>query len=270
MPIATSEIEFRLSVTTATFGDSLPGVAGASLGKYVSRTKVTSAVIGALFPSATAAEFGANNVDYQCLFVVNRHPSFALSNAVAWLTFQKPGGHTVDIAVDSTPVSSINSATAQAGTVTSKNVAPTLVSAFSLAPTKETAISLGVIGPGQVKAIWFRRSGTFDGVSAASGVIDPPGGPAPNEALLSATGTLSIGRPAVVQLGASGRLVAFGQPHSRPVLLSGDGRLEAFQGRNPRFSGYGSLTLVTKAQLLSATIPVFDSVILRVEGDSPA
>jgi hypothetical protein len=272
MAIAPSQIEYRLSVPDATSGDSADGAAGLSLGGWVSRSVVHGGVIGAVFPSATPVEFSQNAVDYQCVFVVNRHPRYPLSNAVAWLTFQKPGGQTIDIAPDDNPASSINAAEEQAVKVPDKGTAPSLASPFSLAPSKALGIQLGTIGPNQAKPIWLRRSGTFDGAAVAS--ADPPAPnpeSGPNNATFAGYGSLVVGRPAVAVLNGTGVLKLSGAPNFTSVALSGEGVLVANAGQlAPLFFGYGSLTLLAKAALAYVAAPTPDSVILRVEGYSPA
>lgn len=279
MAIAPSQIEYRLSVPDGSSGDSLPSsAAGQSLGRWVSRSVIPGGIIGNLFPNATPLEFLNNQVDYQCMFVVNRHPTITLQDAVAWLAFQKPGGHTVDIAPDDTAPASISANTPQALSVTNKNTAPALVAPFTSASEKTRGIMLGSIGPNQAKAIWFRRAGTFDGVAQPSSTpptltqgsgtgtdLDPSLVP------LNGSGTLTMGRPAVCVLGGVGVLSLAVRTGFTTVPLSGVGQLFINQGvRTPRFYGHGSLTLRAMAALAYVAAQVPDSVILRVEGFSPA
>jgi hypothetical protein len=161
MPIASSDILYKWSTTAGAAGNSTAaGAAGTSLGKYIATTQIVDATLNNLFPDITGDENAASNVDYQCIFVHNNHATLTLQNAVAWLSAEVAGGATVALATDNIAASAVGSASAQAAQIANKNTAPTGVSAFSAPTTKATGLSLGSIGPGQVKAIWVRRTAT--------------------------------------------------------------------------------------------------------------
>lgn len=158
MPIASTDILFKFSTTAGAAGNTTAGGgAGTSLGKYVSTTQIVDATLDNLFPDITGDENAASNVDYQAIFVHNAHATLTLQNAVAWLSAEVAGGATTAVGVDTTAASAVGSATAQALTIANKNTAPAAV-AFSAPTTKAAGVALGSIGPGQVKAIWVRRT----------------------------------------------------------------------------------------------------------------
>lgn len=161
MPISSTDILFKLSVTTGSAGNSTAaGAAGTSLGKYISTTQLVDATLDNLFPDVTGTENADDNVDYQCLFVHNNHATLTLQNAVAYISADVSGGANVAIAVDAIGPAAVGSSSAQAAQIANKDTAPTGVGAFS-APTDEASgLALGSIGPGQVKAIWIRRTAT--------------------------------------------------------------------------------------------------------------
>lgn len=160
MPIASTDILFKLSAPGASAGNAIAaGAAGTSLGKYVSTTVVVDATMDNVFPDVTGDENAASNVDYQCLFIHNNHATLTLQNAVMWLASEVSGGVNMALGADTVAPSAVGSSTAQALLIANKNTAPAGVG-FSAPTTKAAGISLGSIGPGQVKALWLRRTAT--------------------------------------------------------------------------------------------------------------
>lgn len=173
MAITSTDIVFRLSTTSGAAGDTTAqGSPNASLGKYVSTT-VMSAGSNTLYDNISGAENAASTVDYRCVFVLNNHATLTLQNAVVYMSAEVAGGAGVAIATDNVAASAKGSSSAQAAQVASETTAPTSVSAFSSPTTAGTGLSLGNIGPGQVKAFWVRRTAanttalTSDGVTFA-------------------------------------------------------------------------------------------------------
>ena len=164
MAITSSDIVFRLSVAAAA-GDTTAGTAATSLGDQVSTTAITTATLNNLFDDVSGAEAAAGDVEYRCIFVLNSHATLTLQNATVEVLSQTTGGGSIDIATDNTAVSAKGSASAQATTVANESTAPTGVSAFGAGP-----LSLGSLGPGQVKGVWLRRT-----VTAGAGAVDPDG-----------------------------------------------------------------------------------------------
>lgn len=169
MPIASSDILFKLSVPGASAGNaSAAGAPGTSLGNFVSTTVIVDASVDNIFPDVTGDENAASNVDYQCVFVHNNHATLTLQNAVAWLQSEVAGATNMALGVDPTAASAVAATAAQAVTIANKNTAPAGV-AFSAPTTKAAGVSLGNIGPGQVKAFWMRRTATNSAAQNSDG-----------------------------------------------------------------------------------------------------
>jgi hypothetical protein len=164
MPITASDIEFRLSVSAAS-GDSAAGTPATSLGDQVSTTVITDATLNNLFDDVSGAESTAGDIEYRCIFVLNNHDTLTLQNATITIQSQTAGGGTIDIATDNIAVSAVNSGSAQATSIPDEGTAPTGVSAFGSGP-----LSLGDLGPNQVKGVWLRRT-----VTAGAGAVNPDG-----------------------------------------------------------------------------------------------
>lgn len=164
MAIASADIVFRLSVTAAA-GDTTAGTPATSLGDQISTTAITTATLNNIWDDVSGAEAAAGDVEYRCLFVLNNHGSLTLTNPTITIASQTAGGGTIDIATDNIAVSAKASASAQAAQIANESTAPTGVSAFGSGP-----LSLGDIGPGQVKGVWMRRT-----VTAGAGALNPDG-----------------------------------------------------------------------------------------------
>lgn len=164
MAIASTDIVFRLSVAAAA-GDTTAGTPATSLGDQVSTTAITNATLNNLFDDVSGAEAAAGDVEYRCIFVLNNHATLTLQNATVEVLSQTAGGGAIDIATDNIAISAKAAAAAQAAAVANESTAPTGVSAFGAGP-----LSLGSLGPGQVKAVWLRRT-----VTAGAGAVDPDG-----------------------------------------------------------------------------------------------
>jgi len=98
-------------------------------------------------------------VDYRCIFLHNNHGSLTLLSPVLWIASEVAGGANIALGVDTTPASSIGSASAQALTIANTLTAPAGVT-FSSPTNKGTGLSLGDIPAGQCKAFWFKRTAT--------------------------------------------------------------------------------------------------------------
>ena len=170
MPIASTDILYKTSAPSASAGNTVANTtAGASLGKYVSTSVITDASLDNLFGDVTGTEDTASNVDYQCIFIHNNHATLTLQTAVVWLATEVAGGTNTAVGVDPTAVSAVGASAVQAETIADKNTAPASV-AFSSPTTKAAGLALGNIGPGQVKAIWVRRTATNSGAFSSDGV----------------------------------------------------------------------------------------------------
>lgn len=151
MLIHPSDIRLRLSAPGASAGNTVGGTAGNSLGRFVATTEFVNATPHNLFREVTAGENAGGTVDYQCLFVHNAHPTNTLQWPRASITSQVAGGVNVAIGVDPTPATALASPSAQAAVIADKDTAPAGV-------TFGTAVVLGRIPAGKVKALWVRRT----------------------------------------------------------------------------------------------------------------
>lgn len=159
MAITTGELLYKFSVKTGSAGNSTAGTASGSLGKYISTTQITDAVLNNLFDDVTGDENAASStVDYRCIFIHNSNGSLTWTSPVVWVSAETANGVDCAIATDDIAASAIGSAGAQAAEIASETTTPTGVSAFSTPTTKGTGLSLGNIANGSCKAFWIRRT----------------------------------------------------------------------------------------------------------------
>lgn len=160
MPIAASDLLFKLSVKTGSAGNSTAqGDPNASLGKYISTTQVTDNTLNNLFDNVTGEENAASDVEYRCIFIHNAHGSLSLTSPKVWISAEVSGGASVAIAVDSNvAASAIGSSSAQATEIADESTAPSPALSFSSPTTQGTGLSVGDIAAGFCKAIWIRRT----------------------------------------------------------------------------------------------------------------
>lgn len=156
MPIVGSDILYKYSVAAAA-GDTTPGTAATSLGDQISTTQLPDASVDNLFDVVTGDENAASEAEYRCFFVHNAHASLSWVNVVVWLSAEVGGGAAAAISVDTTGITALGSGAAQAKSVADENTAPA-AQAFSSPTTKGTGLAIGTIPPGNVAAIWVRRT----------------------------------------------------------------------------------------------------------------
>lgn len=160
MPIVSTDIIFKLSITSGSAGNSLAQAnANQSLGKYISTSAIASGSLNNLYDNISGAENAASNSDYRCIFVHNSHSTLTLQAAVAWISAEVPGGADCFIGVDPAAASPIGQSSNQAAAIGDELTAPGGVT-FTNPTTKSGGIVLGDIPPGQCKAIWMKRSAT--------------------------------------------------------------------------------------------------------------
>lgn len=169
MPIASTDILFKLSVTTGPGNSTAQANPNLSLGEFVSTTQVTDATLHNLFDLITGDENAASDVEYRCIFVHNAHATLTLENAVVWLSAEVAGGANAAISVDTTAASAVGSATAQAKEVVDESTAPA-TQTFTAPTTKATGLVIGNLTAGQVRGIWIRRSATNSAALNSDGV----------------------------------------------------------------------------------------------------
>lgn len=157
MAILSTDIVLRYSTASGSAGDTTASTAATSLGKYVSTTVVTTGANG-IFDDVSGAENAASTVDYRCIFVLNNHATLTATSVTVYASAEVAGGASVALALDSIAASAKGSAPAQSATIASETTAPTGVGAFSTPTTDGTGLAIGSLAPGQVKAIWVRRT----------------------------------------------------------------------------------------------------------------
>ena len=157
MPIASSDIVYRLTVKTGSAGDSTAGTPAGSLGKYASTTVVTDATLNNLFDDISGDENAASDVEYRAVAVLNNHSSLTLTAPVVWISSEVAGGASVAISVDTTAASAKGAAGAQLKEVADESTAPSSQT-FTAPTTKGTGLAMSDIAAGQVKGLWIRRT----------------------------------------------------------------------------------------------------------------
>lgn len=158
MPIIAGDLLWLLSIKTGSAGYSLAqSDPDAGLGKYCSTTQVIGSVSNEVFDDVSGDENAASDVEYRCLFLLNNHATLTWTSGVVWIYSETAGGAAWAIGVDPTAASAKGSAGAQAVEVADEDTAPAGVS-FSAPATKGAGLAMGDIGPGQVKAVWIRRT----------------------------------------------------------------------------------------------------------------
>jgi hypothetical protein len=171
MPIATSDLHWKLSLKTGTAGNqSTQPSPNASLGKYISTTDLVDNTLNNLFDDISGDENAASTVDYRCIFVHNAHATLSLLNAVVWLFAEVAGGANCAIAIDNVAASAIGSASAQADNIATETTAPSAAGAFSSPTTKATGLSIGTIAAGQCRAVWVKRTAQNSAALDSDGV----------------------------------------------------------------------------------------------------
>lgn len=169
MSIVAADIKLKLSVVSGSAGNTTAGTVGASLGKYISTTVITDGAANGLFPSITGAENAASQVDYACVFVHNSHATLTLTGTKVYVSAQVANGASVAIAIDSTAASAVGSSSAQALQIASDTTAPAGPLTFSTPTDTASALSLGDLTAGQVRAFWVRRTAANNAAVANDG-----------------------------------------------------------------------------------------------------
>src|SRR3954466_9212749 len=153
MPIASSDIKYRYSVAAAA-GNTTVGTAAGNLGDQISTTDITSARLDNLSDDVSSAEAVAGDVEYRPFFVINDHATLTYSGSAVSIQSQTGSAPVFTIGLDPPATNAKGSASAHAGTNAGKATAPAGV-AFSAGP-----LTIGDLAPGQVKAVWVKRTVT--------------------------------------------------------------------------------------------------------------
>lgn len=158
MPIASSDILFKLSTKSGSAGNTVSGVPSGSLGKYISTAQIDSiSTLNNLFDDVSGDENAASDIEYRCFFIHNNHGSLTYQSPVIWVSGQVAGGASGFLAVDNNAATPIGTGIAQAQEVADESTAPTGIS-FSAPSSKGAGLSLGDIPAGYCKAVWVRRN----------------------------------------------------------------------------------------------------------------
>lgn len=83
---------------------------------------------------------------------------------------RKYGNTTIALAIDNVAASAVGSASAQADSIANETTPPSAVGAFSSPTTKAGGLTLGDIGPGEVRAFWIRRTPLNAGARNSDGI----------------------------------------------------------------------------------------------------
>lgn len=168
MAVELADVKIRYSVLSGAAGDSTPGAAAGSLGKYISTTEVVSGALHNLHDVVTGAENAASDVEYKCIFLANTNAVDTYTAVTVWINAEVAGGTTVAIGIDPTAASALTGTAAQAVEVVDESTAPTGVT-FSAPTDSGTALSLGTLLPSECRAIWVRRTAANTGSVANDG-----------------------------------------------------------------------------------------------------
>lgn len=161
MPLADTDVNLFLSTKSGSAGNQNAGTPAGSLGKYVAQTEINvGAPLNNLYDDISGAENAASESEYRCVFVKNKHATLTALGVIIWLQNQVAGGADAAIALDNIAKSAQGAATPQAAEIADENTAPTGVGAFTAAATAGAALVVGDLAPGEVKAVWVRRSAT--------------------------------------------------------------------------------------------------------------
>jgi hypothetical protein len=160
MPIVAGDIRTRYSTRADGGGNvNTQPDPNQSLGRFASTTEWAGGSPNSLFDDIYGDENRDLDQNFRCLFIHNTNATITYINPVVWLTDKAGGGAGMAIGIDPTAASAAGSPADQALTIATETTAPAGV-AFSAPTTKATGLALGNLAPGQVRAIWVRRTAT--------------------------------------------------------------------------------------------------------------
>jgi hypothetical protein len=165
MPIVSSDILFLLSNASASAGYTSSGsVYSSPNGKYCSTTAVSATALNNIFPDLTGAQNAADQVDYQCVFILNNTASGDTAlNGTVWLpnSGYVTGGASIAIGVDPAGSTAKGTSSVQAATISTPTNAPSGVSTYvGPSATSSGGLAVANLVPGNVLALWIRRTAT--------------------------------------------------------------------------------------------------------------
>lgn len=157
--IVESDLKLWLSVNDGP-GNSAPQAnPNLSLGGYVASTPFLPGQVHSLFDAVTAEQNVAEQVDYRVFFVHNAHATLTWKSVKVWIAEEVAGGCDVAIALDGTGPSVLDSSDPQAEVLTDEFTPPSGES-FSSPTSEGEALAVGDLAPGEVQAVWVRRTAT--------------------------------------------------------------------------------------------------------------
>jgi len=160
--IASSDIQFYLSNPGAVTGFSGVGTPGNSLGKFLSTTQISNTPLNDLFLDITGAQNAGNQVDYQCIFILNNTSSGnSMLNTVVFMPSASDiaGGATIQYALDTHGVVTKTSGSQQAIVIANSTTAPAGIASWtSASATVAGGLSVGSVAPNSCFAVWFKRT----------------------------------------------------------------------------------------------------------------
>lgn len=166
MPVIPSEVQWYLSDPNTGLGFTGNGLAGQSLGRFMSTTQVNSAQpLDDLFLDITPAQNAGGQVDYQCVFLMNNTVTgLMMKNPYVWMpsALWTYNGAMLAVGLDPTGVVTYNSASVQAVTIATSLNAPAGVNTWIQQPLSlwTAGLKLPDIPPQYCVAIWIQRTAT--------------------------------------------------------------------------------------------------------------
>lgn len=170
MPVVPEDLEWRLSVPSASQGDSDPQPdPNGSLGGWMSTSEVGTGLHD-LFDPISGDDNEREAVDFRCVFITNTNAeSLPLLDPVVWIASEVAGGADVRIGLDPAGVVDADATSAQAAIIADEEDVPAGVT-FSAPSTKETGLDLVELGAGECVAVWIERAATDSPPVDADGV----------------------------------------------------------------------------------------------------
>lgn len=168
MSIEAADILLKYSETTGP-GDTNAGSANGSLGGFCSTTEITSATLHNLFDVVSGTENIALEAEYRCFFVHNSNATDTFLNVRVFLASEVAGGANAAVGVDATSVIAVGSEVNQAVTIADENTAPSGVS-FTMPTDYAGGAIIGDLPPGEIRAVWVRRTTTNSAAQSNDGV----------------------------------------------------------------------------------------------------
>lgn len=156
MSIASTDIKYRLTITTGVAGNAnAQADPNASLGKYASTTDIVDATTLNLFDAISGDENATSTVDYRAFAIINNHGTLTWTSPKAWILSEVAGGASVAIGLD--PIGVVAATAIMGASIVSETTAPAGVS-FSAPTTKGSGLAPASVPAGSGFIVWVRRT----------------------------------------------------------------------------------------------------------------